>query len=153
MAVRSALKLETGYCVSYLDIAFQNGKRAASFPFAELLHTCFFKREHSASRLKSQFSSLKSVFFSSLLAYSILVSVFQPHLPSGSTSSMASRHLFTASFSVSFSILSGGLKYSTSPMGRRTSPFSMAFRKICQPVLFPEPGASLSSGLLPVRWH
>ena len=44
-------------------LSLQNGKRAASFPFAELLHTCFFKREHSASRLKSQFSSLKSVFF------------------------------------------------------------------------------------------
>ena len=46
-----------------LSLSLQNGKRAASFPFAELLHTCFFKREHSASRLKSQFSSLKSVFF------------------------------------------------------------------------------------------
>ena len=44
-------------------LSLQNGKRAASFPFAKLLHTCFFKREHSASRLKSQFSSLKSVFF------------------------------------------------------------------------------------------
>ena len=33
-----------------------------------------------------------------------------PYLPSGSTSSMASRHRFTASFSVALSILRGGLK-------------------------------------------
>ena len=34
-------------------LSLQNGKRAACFPFAELLHTCFFKREHSASLLQS----------------------------------------------------------------------------------------------------
>ena len=34
-------------------LSLQNRKRAACFPFAELLHTCFFKREHSASLLQS----------------------------------------------------------------------------------------------------
>ena len=42
MAGRSALKLEIGYCVPWLAILFQNGKRAACFPFVELLHSYDF---------------------------------------------------------------------------------------------------------------
>ena len=41
MAGRSALKLETGNCVSYLDIAFQNGKRFEKFPSVSC-HTLIF---------------------------------------------------------------------------------------------------------------
>ena len=36
MAGRSALKLGTGNCVSYLDIAFQRGKHAAVYPSIQL---------------------------------------------------------------------------------------------------------------------
>ena len=43
MAGRSALKLETGYCVSYLDIVFQNGKRAVCFPFLSFCILAFYQ--------------------------------------------------------------------------------------------------------------
>ena len=45
-----------------VPLSLQNGKRAACLPFVELLSSYLYTREHSASRLKSQFSSLKSVF-------------------------------------------------------------------------------------------
>ena len=58
--------------------SLQNGKRVACFSFAELLaellHTCFFKREHSASRLNSHISDLSfpqigHLFFRAKLRY------------------------------------------------------------------------------------
>ena len=74
-----------------VPLSLQNGKRVAFFLLTSFSMFAFCKREHSASRLKSQFSSLKSVFsaqtanivcgsliclFSSSLACSILASVF-----------------------------------------------------------------------------
>ena len=43
MAGRSALKLEIGYCVPWLAILFQNGKRTAGFPFASFRILIFYK--------------------------------------------------------------------------------------------------------------
>ena len=40
MAGRSALKLKIGYCVPWLAILFQRGKRAACFSLAKLWHSC-----------------------------------------------------------------------------------------------------------------
>ena len=45
-----------------VPLSLQKGKRVAFFLLTNFSMLAFCKREHSASRLKSQFSSLKSVF-------------------------------------------------------------------------------------------
>ena len=49
--------------LSSFPLSLQNGKRVSFFLLTSFSMFAFCKREHSASRLKSQFSSLKSVFF------------------------------------------------------------------------------------------
>ena len=46
-----ALKLETGYCVSYLDLAFQKGASFCNLSLSYLLYSCVFIKRKKCNML------------------------------------------------------------------------------------------------------